>query len=146
MRVGVDWHDAEVLPRHGRPRSTATRWRMGPTTSASCQPTPEAEPRRVVSPRRATCSKLNSTPKTRLNINFCPFVSPDLFSSGTKCSNKSCRSIWVLQLFFKVQSLIRSGWRDTRLQSGVHENWNPEFSHPDLAKFWAPQNSHGFQL
>ena len=56
MRVGVDWHDAEVLPRHGRPRSTATRWRMGSDTSALCQPTPQAQPRRVVTPRRASCT------------------------------------------------------------------------------------------
>ena len=35
---------------------------------------------------------------------------------------KSCRSTRHLQLFLKRQSLIRSGWRDTRLQRRVNEN------------------------
>ena len=52
MRVGVDWDDAEVLPRHGRPRSTATRWRMGSDTSALSQPTPQTQPRRGETTRR----------------------------------------------------------------------------------------------
>ena len=30
MRLGVVSHDAEVLPRHGLPGSSSTRWRVGP--------------------------------------------------------------------------------------------------------------------
>jgi len=55
--------------------------------------------------RQATCSAWctvgtvhpfqisNSTSKTRLNLNLCPFISPNTFSLGTNGSNKCCRAI-----------------------------------------------------
>jgi hypothetical protein len=63
----------------------------------------------------------NTTVKLQLNIKLPPFVTHKPFSSGMSCSNQSCRATRDLQLFFKCQSLIRLGSRDTRLQSGVHE-------------------------
>jgi hypothetical protein len=63
----------------------------------------------------------NTTAKLQLNIKLPPFVTHKPFSSGMSCSNKSSRATRDLQLFFKCQSLIQPGSRDTRLQSGVHE-------------------------
>ena len=47
--------------------------------------------------------------KNRLNLYFLDSLSPKPFSSGTKCSNKSCISTLDLQLCLKDHSLTQPG-------------------------------------
>jgi hypothetical protein len=64
----------------------------------------------------------NSTSNIPLTPIFRASVTSKPLSFGTIRSNKNCRATRRLQLFLKHQSLIQPGWRDTRLQRGVHEN------------------------
>ena len=70
----------------------------------------------------------NSTSNVPLKLIFRASVTPKPRRVSKNFINKSCRSTRHLQLFLKRQSLIRPGWRDTRLQRRVNENWNLSFS------------------
>jgi hypothetical protein len=73
--------------------------------------------------------KLSIPPQTyNWNSIFRVSVTPKPRWVSKNSINKSCRSTRHLWLFLKRQSVIRPGWRDTRLQRRVNENWNLSFS------------------
>ena len=83
----------------------------------------------------------NSTPKVRLNINLCPFITPNPLSFGIRCSNKCCRAICGLQLCLKVFGLTRIILEDIELQSRAHETKNSGFSYLRLRIFLDSEDS-----